>query len=245
MTVHVDTGPAETCVWMDAGVLTYKLCDRDFDCEHCPFDAVMRGDRTAGCNLTPDRCTRSEAGIEFPADRLYGEGHTWCQAVEENSDHVRVGLDSLAASLIAGAAHIFWTPAPVINRGEMVCAIEWESRLLNIGSPVAGRMVARNRTLDDDPTIIPADPYGRGWIAELAIADEAELARLLTQRAGQQQARLDLRRLRRIIAFHMLADESDDTLTGANGNIPLLEARRILDRTAYLNLVAEILHLSC
>lgn len=244
MTVHLDTRPAETCVWMDAGVLTYKLCDRDFDCEHCPFDAVMRGDRMAGCHLPQDRSSRSEAGIGFPSDCLYGEGHTWCRVVEGNPEHVRVGLDSLAASLIAGAAHIFWSPAPEISRGEMVCAIEWDSHLLKIGSPVAGRMVARNRTLDDDPTIILADPYGGGWIAELAIADEAELVRLLTPRAGQEQARLDLRRLRRIIAFHMLADETDDTLTGANGNIPLLEARRILDRAAYLNLVGEILHLS-
>ena len=23
------------CVWMTAGVLTYKLCNRRFDCEHC------------------------------------------------------------------------------------------------------------------------------------------------------------------------------------------------------------------
>jgi glycine cleavage system H lipoate-binding protein len=30
------------CVWMKAGVVNFKLCDRDYDCGHCSFDQVMR-----------------------------------------------------------------------------------------------------------------------------------------------------------------------------------------------------------
>jgi hypothetical protein len=33
----------EQCVWMQAGVVGYKLCDREFDCDLCPFDAALRG----------------------------------------------------------------------------------------------------------------------------------------------------------------------------------------------------------
>ncbi len=29
------------CVWMTAGVLTYQLCDRQGDCEHCPLDLAL------------------------------------------------------------------------------------------------------------------------------------------------------------------------------------------------------------
>jgi hypothetical protein len=36
-------GP-ERCVWMQAGVVGYKLCDREFDCDRCPFDAALRGE---------------------------------------------------------------------------------------------------------------------------------------------------------------------------------------------------------
>jgi hypothetical protein len=32
------------CVWMQAGVVGYKLCDREFDCDRCPFDAALRGE---------------------------------------------------------------------------------------------------------------------------------------------------------------------------------------------------------
>lgn len=30
------------CVWMDAGLVNYKLCTCGFECDACPFDAVMR-----------------------------------------------------------------------------------------------------------------------------------------------------------------------------------------------------------
>lgn len=51
-TVPASTAPApppppsarvEPCVWMSAGLVAYKLCDRGFECESCPFDQAMRG----------------------------------------------------------------------------------------------------------------------------------------------------------------------------------------------------------
>jgi hypothetical protein len=30
------------CVWMSAGLIAFKLCDREGECEGCPFDRAMR-----------------------------------------------------------------------------------------------------------------------------------------------------------------------------------------------------------
>lgn len=30
------------CVWMSAGLVAFKLCDREGECESCPFDRAMR-----------------------------------------------------------------------------------------------------------------------------------------------------------------------------------------------------------
>jgi hypothetical protein len=30
------------CIWMSSSVVDYKLCDKDFDCENCQFDKVIR-----------------------------------------------------------------------------------------------------------------------------------------------------------------------------------------------------------
>ena len=29
------------CIWMDAGVIDFKLCESDFDCQSCQFDRAM------------------------------------------------------------------------------------------------------------------------------------------------------------------------------------------------------------
>ena len=35
------------CVWMTAGVLTYKLCNRGFDCERCLLHQALSADDPA------------------------------------------------------------------------------------------------------------------------------------------------------------------------------------------------------
>ena len=40
------------CVWMSAGLVAYKLCDRGFECDGCPFDQAMRGARPAPAGVS-------------------------------------------------------------------------------------------------------------------------------------------------------------------------------------------------
>jgi len=37
--------PAPACIWMQAGVIRFWLCDRDYDCQNCPLDAALRAPR--------------------------------------------------------------------------------------------------------------------------------------------------------------------------------------------------------
>ena len=32
----------DKCVWMESGVVSYKLCDFEYNCEACPFDQALR-----------------------------------------------------------------------------------------------------------------------------------------------------------------------------------------------------------
>lgn len=52
----------EHCVWMRAGVVTYKLCDRDFDCEHCPLDAALRNEPLP---TAPGHRRETQQSVEF------------------------------------------------------------------------------------------------------------------------------------------------------------------------------------
>ena len=53
------------CVWMTSGVIDYKLCDHNFDCENCPFDKVIR-------NLCNEKETEFN-GIVNDADTIFNK----------------------------------------------------------------------------------------------------------------------------------------------------------------------------
>ncbi len=38
----VDSQEKNYCIWMEAGVIDYKLCDHNYDCNTCKFDQAMR-----------------------------------------------------------------------------------------------------------------------------------------------------------------------------------------------------------
>ena len=48
------------CLWVDSGVVSYRLCDLEYNCESCPFDRVLRGD-ALWWNDRLDSSSRGEA----------------------------------------------------------------------------------------------------------------------------------------------------------------------------------------
>jgi len=50
----------EQCVWMEAGVIDYKICDNRYDCTTCSFDRAMQ--QTAAANLALRRAGQTPPG---------------------------------------------------------------------------------------------------------------------------------------------------------------------------------------
>lgn len=48
------------CVWMEAGVIDYKICDNNYDCTTCTFDRAMK--KTAEANLALMRAGQTPQG---------------------------------------------------------------------------------------------------------------------------------------------------------------------------------------
>ena len=51
---------------------------------------------------------------------------------------------------------------------------------------MSGEIVARNEALDATPELVNTDPYGAGWLFEVAPSDEAALDGLLDAAAYQE-----------------------------------------------------------
>jgi glycine cleavage system H lipoate-binding protein len=243
MVTQVVTPTTQACVWMSAGLLTYKLCDRDFDCEHCPLDAALRGaPRLAGVqrNATGPPTRRP---VTFPEDRLYSTGHTWLKPIEGGEGRVRLGLDGFASSIVACPRRIWWRPSRgQVRRGQVICEIEFDGGTLALTAPVVARPSRCNRALEDDPSSLVTSPYADGWVLELVPAVDGELRSLLTASAAREQARLDSRRFRRRVAIQLLADDNGNGRSEPDEDRMLTDLRQILGGSRYLALVRELVH---
>ena len=234
---------AQPCVWMSAGLLTYRLCDREFDCENCSLDAALRGEPL----VRADRVALSEPGARvrvFPDDRRYSTGHTWVQTLGENrSGILRLGLDAFAAAIIGRASEVDWdVSGRMLERSERACQIDLDLGMLPLGAPVAGRVVRGNPALQDDPGQVVTAPYEDGWILELASRDRTDAQELLSADVARDRMRLDLQRFRRRVALYLLSDASAVGPSLSDGGELLVGLREMLGGSRYLELLRELIH---
>lgn len=203
--------PAPTCVWMDAGVLSYRLCNRGFACETCPLDAAIRSDprRTAPCAAVPAEVAATCPA--FPDDRLYADSHLWVQIV--GLDRARVGLDAFAASLLAPVDDV---PSPVhvghLHPGDRLCTLRIIGGEVQLLSPVSGEVRGWNQRLMAAPAVLTTEPYSAGWLAEIALTQPGELFSLRHADAAMERARLSWRRFGRQTALALLAGELSERM---------------------------------
>ncbi|MBR9976157.1 MAG: hypothetical protein KFF77_11295 [Bacteroidetes bacterium] len=179
---------SEHCVWVDAGVLNYKLCDRGFDCEHCPLDAALRDDNSV--------CGEDEQGLSlstvpFPEwDDLpdilqpllmplreipicdaarYSSRHVWVR--QTAAGMVRIGLDAFAVGLLPENAQL----VTVANRSEVREgeAFGWVyawNKTLPLPAPVSGVVICRSGEHIDSMDKLRTSPYTDGCLLTLSPA---------------------------------------------------------------------------
>ncbi|HEX6558184.1 MAG TPA: hypothetical protein VF021_01955, partial [Longimicrobiales bacterium] len=182
---------SQPCVWMCAGLISYRLCSRDFDCEHCPLDAALRGElpgRSRGMALHP----RSDHDSMVPCDRWYSSGHTWLQPLSTDPPAWRFGIDAFGAAILASARDVRWQVSDRMHpAGEPVCEIDLGIGILGLGLPIEARVQRGNAALQEDATRVVTDPYHDGWILELASEDASPIDDLASAGAARDQMSMD------------------------------------------------------
>ncbi len=90
MVKRVDEGK-KPCIWMEAGVIDFKICNRDFDCTNCEFDQAMT--ETAARNLAlrkidQPRQRQKDLGVSWEAKmwQRFGEQHK-CRLMKTHLCH--------------------------------------------------------------------------------------------------------------------------------------------------------------
>ena len=121
--------------------------------------------------------------MQVPDGLHYSADHEWIREVD---GRVRVGITDYAQDALGDV--VFVSPRAGIARGRagVLGEVESTKSVSEIYAPVAGEVVAVNGSLTDAPEQLNSDPYGEGWICEIAPTDPDAVAGLLDA-AGYSQ----------------------------------------------------------
>jgi len=122
--------------------------------------------------------------MDVPEDLRYSTDHEWARL---DGGRIRVGITDYAQGALGDVVFVdLPTPGTTVDSGGMIGEVESTKSVSEIYAPLAGEVVAVNDALSDSPEQLNADPYGDGWICEIAPTDPAALGALLDAAAYRQ-----------------------------------------------------------
>jgi glycine cleavage system H protein len=115
--------------------------------------------------------------MNIPKELRYSREHEW---VRVDGAIARVGITDFAQESLGDVVFVQLPDVGVeIVAGASASEIESTKSVSDVYVPVSGVVQAVNEALVDTPELVNRDPYGEGWILEIALADPAELEALL------------------------------------------------------------------
>jgi glycine cleavage system H protein len=180
------------CVWMTTGLISYKLCERDYQCEFCPFDLAIKHDESRESDLEEpendwtEGSLKADPSVRISGSFFYHPDHCWAKV--ENTEKVRIGIDDLLIQLMTNVQVVTLPQVgSFISQGECCAHIIQEDYILPVVSPLSGSVQTTNPALKKKPELITDDPKGYGWLLTIKPKNlEGELKNLLFGRKALQ-----------------------------------------------------------
>lgn len=116
--------------------------------------------------------------MNFPENLKYSKDHEWIR-VEGNIAFV--GITDYAQSELGEIVYVDITSeGDTLAKEAVFGSIEAVKTVSDLFMPTAGKVVEVNTELEDKPELVNEDPYGKGWIIKVELADAAETNALLS-----------------------------------------------------------------
>jgi glycine cleavage system H protein len=126
----------------------------------------------------------------YPEDLKYTAEHEWVRDPGSAEGSVRVGITDYAQDALGDIVYVSLPEVgDEVEAGSAVGELESTKSVSDVYVPVTGRVTAVNDALDGTPELVNSDPYGEGWLFEIAPNDDTAVEGLMD--AAAYQATLD------------------------------------------------------
>ena len=114
----------------------------------------------------------------YPVGLHYTKEHEW---IKLEGDRGRVGITHFAQSQLGD---VVFVELPKVGKPlrqmEAFGVVESVKAVSDLYCPVTGQVLEVNSSLESTPEQINGDPYGKGWMIVVKIAEPKELRNLMT-----------------------------------------------------------------
>lgn len=119
----------------------------------------------------------------IPDDLKYAKTHEWMRL---EGDIATVGITDVAQSELGDVVYVdLPTQGRVLAAGDTFGSVESVKAVSDVYAPVAGEVLEVNEALGAQSELVNEDPYGKGWMLKIRVADVAGGEQLLDA-AGYQ-----------------------------------------------------------
>lgn len=107
--------------------------------------------------------------MNIPEDLRYTREHEW---VRLEGGKARIGITDFAQETLGDVVYVEIPEVGTeVRSGEAFGEVESTKSVSDVFAPVTGTVSERNDSLADAPELLNQDPYGRGWMAVVELAD--------------------------------------------------------------------------
>ena len=109
---------------------------------------------------------------QIPADLRYTAEHEWVR----EGDPATIGITATAAEALGDIVYLeLPQPGTALTAGAVCGEIESTKSVSELYSPVTGTVVVANLEAIADPSLVNADPFGRGWLLKVTVEATVKL----------------------------------------------------------------------
>ena len=122
--------------------------------------------------------------MNIPAELKYTKDHEW---VKIEGDTAIVGITDFAQSELGDIVFVdVESVDEELNVGDVFGSVEAVKTVSDLYLPISGKVIEFHEELESEPELVNTDPYGKGWIIKLKIANDADQSELLSAEQYQE-----------------------------------------------------------
>ena len=122
--------------------------------------------------------------MNIPSNLKYTKDHEW---VLLEGDVATVGITDFAQKELGDIVYVeVETLDQTLDKDEVFGTVEAVKTVSDLFLPLSGEIIEFNDALESDPESVNTDPYGKGWMIKVKVANVTDFDELLSSEAYKE-----------------------------------------------------------